>query len=121
MTDANVVTKQPTSVPQPEVQSYSLDGHDQPEQSRGSIVQRLRAQYLTRDGLLGSYNWGELCMPRLMPYRLHKDFKLTASAPFYALNEQLPVLLAAICGLQHCLAMLAGLSECGQCLRERAL
>lgn len=35
--------------------------------------------------------------------------KRTRSAPFYALDSQLPIFLTLICGLQHALAMLAGL------------
>lgn len=102
------MTKQPSPVPKPEVQEYSLDGHDQQQQPSGTFMQRMKHKYTTRDGLLGRYDWGELCMPRLLPYK-RKGSKPNASAPFYALEDNLPVFLAAICGLQHCLAMLAGL------------
>jgi hypothetical protein len=113
MSDSILVDKQPSAVAKPEVQSYSLDGQDgQREQSTprssGNLVQRFKGQFLTREGWLGEYNWGELCMPRLWPYRT-KNSKLPAATPFYALEDKLPILLAATCGLQHSLAMLAGL------------
>lgn len=51
-------------------------------------------------------------MPRFLPYRKRSSKgKENASTPFYGLNEKLPILLALLCGLQHALAMLAGLSE----------
>ena len=109
MSQSAPVKKQPERVPVPEVQSYSLDGHG--PQSKPTLIQRFKAQYLTREGLLGDYNWGELCMPRLLPYRKSSSTQ-PKSAPFFGLEDQLPVMLAVVCGLQHCLAMLAGLSEC---------
>ena len=35
--------------------------------------------------------------------------KRHASPPFYGLESEIPLLVAIICGLQHALAMLAGL------------
>lgn len=114
MSDSILVDKQPSPVAKPEVHSYELNEHDgqQPKQtqisSNGTMAQRFKAQYFTREGLLGDYNWGELCLPRLWPYQT-KNSKVPAASPFYALEDKLPVLLASICGLQHALAMLAGL------------
>lgn len=106
----DVINEQPSPKAQAEVHSY--DGHELQDEpaNRGTMAQRLKAQYLTREGWVGDYNWGELCMPRLMPYR-KKGSPPPPSTPFFGLDDRLPVLLAAMCGLQHCLAMLAGLSE----------
>jgi len=59
----------------------------------------------TKHGWLGSYDFGWLCMPTL-PYGKGGSRKLP---PFYGLHEDIPLLLAIICGFQHALAMLAGL------------
>ncbi|KIJ48468.1 hypothetical protein M422DRAFT_162709 [Sphaerobolus stellatus SS14] len=59
----------------------------------------------TREGWLGNYDYAWLCLPSL-PFT--KDYHSRAP-PFYALNQELPVLLAAATGLQHALAMLAGI------------
>ncbi|TFK43056.1 xanthine/uracil permease [Crucibulum laeve] len=58
----------------------------------------------TREGWLGDYDYGWLCTPSL-PF-----MKTTQrSPPFYALDANLPLALAITTGLQHALAMLAGL------------
>ncbi|KAJ7681359.1 permease family-domain-containing protein [Mycena rosella] len=62
-----------------------------------------RQQITTQDGWLGGYDYGWLCIPSL-PYS-----KKSHELPFYALDEELPLLLAMASGLQHALAMLAGL------------
>ncbi|KAG8835975.1 hypothetical protein FRC17_010944 [Serendipita sp. 399] len=59
----------------------------------------------TRDGWIGGYDFGWLCMPTL-PYGKNSTRKLP---PFYGLEDDIPLLLAMICGFQHALAMLAGL------------
>lgn len=50
-----------------------------------------------------------LCMPQFPWACGSGSRKRTRSAPFYALDSQLPIFLTLICGLQHALAMLAGL------------
>lgn len=59
----------------------------------------------TRDGWVGDYDFGWLCLPTL-PYGKGGSRKLP---PFYGLEDDIPLLLAIICGFQHALAMLAGL------------
>lgn len=56
-----------------------------------------------RDGLVGDYDYAYLFTPRL-PFT--KQTRKTA--PFFGLDDRVPVLLAFILGLQHALAMLAG-------------
>ncbi|KAI9655450.1 MAG: hypothetical protein M1831_004867 [Alyxoria varia] len=60
--------------------------------------------FTTREGLLGDYDYGFLFKPNL-PF-MRKERRI---APFFGLNDPLPVFLAALLGLQHALAMLAGI------------
>ncbi|KAK7459665.1 hypothetical protein VKT23_009646 [Stygiomarasmius scandens] len=62
-----------------------------------------KAKLTTRNGWLGQYDYGWLCLPSL-------PFRGSARAPpFYGLDDDMPLLLAIATGLQHALAMLAGL------------
>jgi hypothetical protein len=60
---------------------------------------------MTKDGWIGDYDFGWLCMPTL-PFGTPKRRRLP---PFFALHADLPLALALVCGFQHALAMLAGL------------
>lgn len=60
----------------------------------------------TREGWLGAYDYGWLCLPAL-PFT--KSYNRRAP-PFYGLDNELPLALALTTGLQHALAMLAGKS-----------
>lgn len=93
---------QPEAIPPPTIPaplSYTF----------GDTLRRKTSAYkkklTTREGWLGNYDYGWLCTPTL-PFLTHKD-KL--QPPFYALDQELPLLLAITCGFQHALAMLAGL------------
>lgn len=84
---------------------------------RVPIGKRLHNQFLTRQGWLGNYDFAQLCMPRFLPYSRKSNDDPVAGAtrghaptPFYGLHDKMPLLLIFICGLQHALAMLAGLS-----------
>lgn len=59
--------------------------------------------YLCRNGLIGDYDYAYLFIPRL-PFTK----QTRKSAPFFGLEDRVPVVLALILGLQHALAMLAG-------------
>ncbi|KAF8747174.1 xanthine uracil permease [Rhizoctonia solani] len=68
-------------------------------------IKRYGKKFTTRDGWLGDYDFAWLCSPGL-PWGKRK----ASRAPqFYALDADLPILLAMTCGFQHALAMLAGL------------
>ncbi|KAL4783716.1 permease family-domain-containing protein [Aspergillus varians] len=88
---------------------HSTDGPDSvvPNSNpRKPIGQQMRSfvKYLTtREGLIGDYDYAFLFRPEL-PFMK----KETRPLPFFGLNERIPVLLAFILGLQHALAMLAG-------------
>ena len=73
--------------------------------SCGHFLKRARHKLTTRSGWLGDYDYAWLCLPTL-PWR-HNGKQ--SAPPFYPLESQLPLVLAAACGLQHALAMLAAL------------
>ena len=58
----------------------------------------------TRDGLIGDYDYAFLFKPNL-PF-MKKERR---AAPFFGLNDKMPVFLAALLGFQHALSMLAGI------------
>lgn len=78
--------------------------------SKRNILGRARARcgnvyraFTTRDGLIGDYDYGFLFRPNL-PFMK----KSTYRSPFFGLNDKMPVFLGMLLGLQHALAMLAG-------------
>ncbi|KAF2171648.1 hypothetical protein M409DRAFT_17885 [Zasmidium cellare ATCC 36951] len=60
--------------------------------------------FTTRDGLVGTYDYAFLFTPKL-PFMKRER----RAAPFFGLNDRMPVLLALLLGFQHALAMLAGI------------
>ncbi|KFY21957.1 hypothetical protein V491_02916, partial [Pseudogymnoascus sp. VKM F-3775] len=64
----------------------------------------IRETFLTKDGLLGDYDYAFLFRPDI-PFLARSR----QSAPFFGLYEKMPVLLAMLLGFQHALAMLAGI------------
>ncbi|KAI2788225.1 Purine permease [Penicillium oxalicum] len=86
-----------------------MDGPDQigpdhrPGRTVGDKFRRVVKTFTTRDGLLGSYDYAYLFIPRL-PFTK----RARKSAPFFGLEDRVPVVLALILGLQHALSMLAG-------------
>ena len=71
-----------------------------------SKVKKLVHKFTTREGWLGDYDYAWLCLPTLPTAKYNSKKRLP---PFYALEADIPLLLAMACGLQHALAMLAGL------------
>ncbi|KND93597.1 Uric acid-xanthine permease [Tolypocladium ophioglossoides CBS 100239] len=74
--------------------------------SRQGLGARLRSfvrAFTTRDGLIGDYDYAFLFRPNL-PFLSGGG----RSSPFFGLNDRMPVVLAVLLGLQHALAMLAG-------------
>jgi uracil-xanthine permease len=66
----------------------------------------IKRKLTTKEGWLGDFDFVFLCTPSLNPWSKKRRGK--ASTPFYGLNDDLPILLALVCGFQHSLAMLAG-------------
>lgn len=73
----------------------------------------LKRKLTTKDGWVGDYDFAWLCTPTLPVYnssrKKGKKRQRQIPPPFFALDEDIPIILAWICGLQHALAMLAGL------------
>ncbi|KAI0940361.1 hypothetical protein AcV5_001491 [Taiwanofungus camphoratus] len=102
----DVVKEQPDPIPSPDY-SHPAIRHIR---SRASRVYK---KLTTKHGWVGDYDYAWLCTPTL-PFSLPRRFSSKAKSrrrmpPFYALDSELPILLAFTSGLQHALAMLAGL------------
>jgi uric acid-xanthine permease len=88
----------------------STDGPDtigpdpHPSKTLAHRLQRIRNAFTTREGLIGNYDYALFFRPDL-PFMT----KTRAPAPFFGLNDPMPVLLALVLGLQHALAMLGGI------------
>lgn len=75
-----------------------------PKQTFSQRFNRVVKKFTTKDGLLGNYDYAFLFRPNL-PF-MKKSRRV---APFFGLNQQMPVVLALLLGFQHALAMLAGI------------
>ena len=60
----------------------------------------------TRDGWFGNFDYKWLCMP-VLPWGNNRKHR--RPSPFYGLEDNLPILIQIVTGLQHSLAMLGGL------------
>lgn len=65
---------------------------------------RLMKAFTTKDGLVGNYDYAFLFRPNLPFMKREKR-----AAPFFGLNDSMPVFLALLLGFQHALSMLAGI------------
>ncbi|KAI6082287.1 Xanthine/uracil permease [Hypoxylon rubiginosum] len=74
-----------------------------PKKTMGDRLNIVKRTFLTKQGLLGDYDYAFLLRPNI-PFMK----KSRQAAPFFGLNDKMPVVLALILGLQHALAMLAG-------------
>ncbi|MCJ1368093.1 hypothetical protein MMC16_007232 [Acarospora aff. strigata] len=74
-----------------------------PKRSIGDKLRKFIRAFTTKEGLVGNYDYAFLFKPNLPFMR-----KSRRAAPFFGLNENMPVLLALLLGFQHALAMLAG-------------
>ncbi|CAJ2499647.1 Uu.00g025000.m01.CDS01 [Anthostomella pinea] len=75
-----------------------------PKRTLADRLNGVKKTFLTKDGILGSYDYGFLFRPNL-PFMK----KSRRASPFFGLNDKMPVVLALLLGLQHSLAMLAGI------------
>jgi hypothetical protein len=73
----------------------------------GQRLAHAREKVTTRHGWFGDYDYAWLCLPAIPCMRGSKRRRNT-QPPFYALDQELPLILAITTGLQHSLAMLAG-------------
>lgn len=74
-----------------------------PKQTLADRANRVRKTFFTKNGLIGSYDYGFLFRPNIPFVK-----KPRRASPFFGLNESMPVVLALLLGFQHALAMLAG-------------
>ncbi|KAJ4404380.1 hypothetical protein N0V91_005901 [Didymella pomorum] len=66
----------------------------------------LRYTLTTKDGWIGDYDYLYLVTPNIWPLnRRYKNYK----APFYGLNDRVPLLLTLLLGLQHALCMIGSI------------
>lgn len=75
-----------------------------PTLSSSARLSRIKEKVTTKAGWFGGYDYSWLCLPTMPFLRSYH----TRSPPFYALDADMPLILAAASGLQHALAMLAG-------------
>ncbi|KAF2489277.1 Xanthine/uracil permease [Lophium mytilinum] len=75
-----------------------------PKRSFGEKARRFFKAFTTKDGLIGTYDYGFLFMPNI-PFTKRER----RAAPFFGLNDKMPVFLALLLGFQHALSMLAGI------------
>lgn len=67
---------------------------------------KLQYKLTTRDGWLGDYNYGHMFTPDIWPLnRKYKDFQ----QPFFAVDEELPIVLMLILGFQHAFTLIGSL------------
>lgn len=74
-----------------------------PNSPRKPLSKTVIDKITTHKGLVGDYDYGFLCLPQIPCFGRRRP------SLFYGLNEELPLILAIATGLQHALAMLAGL------------
>ena len=78
--------------------------HHQRRWSPRRLAAGARRMFLTKDGLIGTYDYGFLFTPNL-PFMKRGQ----RASPFFGLNDRMPLFLALLLGFQHALAMLAGI------------
>ncbi|GMG19991.1 unnamed protein product [Ambrosiozyma monospora] len=79
------------------------DGFKMPDFAKAGrkVVHKLT----TKDGFLGDYDYAYLFTPKIPFLKQKKKIQ-----PFFGLDDELPILLGLILGLQHALSLIAGLS-----------
>ncbi|GAE00176.1 purine permease, putative [Paecilomyces variotii No. 5] len=86
-----------------------MEGPDQigpqigPKRTWTDKLRRIKKTFTTKDGIIGDYDYAFLFTPNLPFMKRSRQ-----SAPFFGLHDKMPVVLALLLGLQHALAMLAG-------------
>ncbi|KAG0740504.1 hypothetical protein G6F57_000843 [Rhizopus arrhizus] len=65
---------------------------------------RIKHKFTTKDGWIGNYDYGALCMPRL-PFIAKRANK----SPFYGPDDDIPILVIILMGIQHFLAVIGGI------------
>ncbi|OTB02717.1 hypothetical protein M426DRAFT_322473 [Hypoxylon sp. CI-4A] len=78
--------------------------HHEPKRTMASRLNSIKKTFFTKQGIVGDYDYAFLLRPNL-PFMK----KSRQASPFFGLNDKMPIILALVLGLQHALAMLAGI------------
>ncbi|KAJ3036594.1 hypothetical protein HDV00_002554 [Rhizophlyctis rosea] len=104
------MAEQPAAIPAPDSKKFddeiTADEIKQRTSMKLPSAAELKHKLTTKEGWIGDYDYGWLCMPTL-PCLPKKTVR--RQPPFYGVNDSMPILLAVIAGFQHMLAMIAGL------------
>ncbi|KAI2783910.1 Xanthine/uracil permease [Daldinia loculata] len=76
----------------------------EPKKTLSSRLNGVKKTFFTKQGLVGDYDYAFLLRPNLPFMKRSRQ-----ASPFFGLNDKMPVVLALVLGLQHALAMLAGI------------
>lgn len=91
-----------TQIPSIDISSASLDNRKTKFDPK-VYARRIFKKWTTKEGLLGDYDYAYLFTPTI-PY-----FAKKKTQPFFGLDDDVPIFLGLLLGLQHSLSMLAGL------------
>ncbi|GAA5877373.1 hypothetical protein JCM8547_003011 [Rhodosporidiobolus lusitaniae] len=113
MASLDYISEQPKAIARPNLEitpvaEDDFDGEDDGKVKMPTFAS-MKRKVTTKEGWLGDYDFKALCMPQI-PWSFRRNSKKrNRPSPFYALDAPMPILLAMICGFQHCLAMIGGL------------
>ncbi|KAL2793054.1 permease family-domain-containing protein [Aspergillus keveii] len=86
----------------PSADAYAAPS-DEGQMQPMSRWQQWRHYWTSREGWIGDYDYLYLITPNIWP--LNRKYK-GVDPPFYGLNDQVPILLTLLLGLQHALSMI---------------
>ncbi|KAI0471628.1 putative purine permease [Xylariaceae sp. FL0804] len=100
--------KDPAMAGAPDVTAQPVTGENETpaHQDLASRLAYLRWYFTSKEGWLGDYDYMYLITPNIWP--LNKKYK-GYKAPFYGLDDEVPILLTVILGLQHALCMIGSI------------
>ncbi|KAH7393630.1 putative purine permease [Cadophora sp. MPI-SDFR-AT-0126] len=85
---------------------YASSSTGEVEQHQKKSWAHLKHYFTSREGWIGDYDYMYLITPNIWPLnRKYKDY----TAPFYGLNDEIPILLTLLLGLQHALTMIGSI------------
>lgn len=89
-----------------EVTCSSEEGSVEHKWTPQTLAAKLVYKLTTKDGWLGDYNYAHMFTPDIWPLnKKYKDFE----HPFFAVDEELPILLMLILGFQHAFTLIGSL------------
>ncbi|KAN0099164.1 putative purine permease [Hyaloscypha variabilis] len=86
--------------------AYASSSTGEVETSQKPTWAYLKHYFTSREGWIGDYDYLYLITPNIWPLnRKYKDYE----APFYGLNDEIPIFLTVLLGLQHALTMIGSI------------